>query len=549
MTGLCQVYEGKDLYRQGPFEAEKRLPQIVKVDYGESITFNMQPQEHYAVDDIQVDWTSVGAADFYTFENVDQDHYLHAKFGLRTYTITATAGEGGSISPEGEVEVEHGSNQEFQITPDEGYEIEDVLVDGISVGAVPQYEFMNVTKNHAIEATFTVAYLSSIVEISGGFRHTVALDKDGNVWTWGWNEDGQLGDGTNTTRSTPVQVKGPGGVGFLSGIGAICGGLRYTVALDDNGNVWAWGQNDRGQLGDGTDTSRTTPFKVTGPEGKGFLSGITAIYAGQNHTIALDEDGNVWAWGDNWGGQLGDGTKTTRYTPVKVKSYGLDEFLSGIIAISGGRYHTVALKEDGSVWTWGWNEYGQLGDGTHTTRLKPVRVKGPGGVGYLSGIIDIAGGRDHTVALDNNGDVWTWGCNDDSQLGDGTVTPRTTPVKVKGPGGAGFLTGIVGIAAGQSHTVALKEDGSVWTWGCNEDGQLGDGTNTLRSTPVQVKGPEGIGHLSDIVKVAGDGNQSGGLHTVALDVNANVWAWGRNGVGQLGDGTFYKRNTPVKVRE
>ncbi len=168
ITGLCQVYEGKDLYRQGPFEAEKRQTQIVTANYGESITFNMQPQEHYLVDDIQVDWISLGSANSFTFENVDQNHYMHAKFGLRTYTITATAGEGGSISPEGEVEVEHGSNQEFQISPDEGYAIEDVIVDGSSVGPVESYTFDRVVSERSIEARFIKTHIITATSLGIG---------------------------------------------------------------------------------------------------------------------------------------------------------------------------------------------------------------------------------------------------------------------------------------------------------------------------------------------------------------------------------------------
>ena len=221
----------------------------------------------------------------------------------------------------------------------------------------------------------------------------------GTVWAWGENSDGQLGDGMTTDRGTPVQVKGPGGVGFLAGVVAIEAGYFHTVALRSDGTVWAWGNNYNGQLGDGTTTDRGTPVQVKGPGGVGFLAGVVAIEAGYFHTVALKSDGTVWAWGNNYNGQLGDGTTTNRWTPVQVKGPGGASNLTGVVAVDAGYSHTVALKSDGTVWTWGDNGYGQLGDGTTTSRSTPVQVKGSGGAGNLTGVVAIAAGYRHTVAL------------------------------------------------------------------------------------------------------------------------------------------------------
>ena len=162
------------------------------------------------------------------------------------------------------------------------------------------------------------------------------------------------------------------------------------------------------------------------------------------------------------------------------------EFLTGITAIACGALHTIALKGDGTVWTWGNNGVGQLGDGTETDRLTPLQVLGTGGVGFLTGITAIAGGVFYTIAIKEDGTVWTWGDNSFGQLGNGTDIEGRTPLQVLGLGGVGFLTGIVAIAAGGSHTVALKGDRTVWAWGNNGNGQLGDGTTTGRLTPVRV---------------------------------------------------------------
>jgi uncharacterized repeat protein (TIGR02543 family) len=194
----------------------------------------------------------------------------------------------------------------------------------------------------------------------------------------------------------------------------------------------------------------------------------TSIAGGGYHTVALKSDGTVWAWGYNRSGQLGDNTTTNRWTPVQVSG------LTGVTAIAGGGYHTVALKSDGTVWAWGYNEYGQLGDNTQTQRLTPVQVSG------LTGVTAIAGGKYHSVAIKSDGTVWAWGSNSGGQIGDGTTTSRSIPVPVS------VLTGVTAIAGGGYHSVAIKSDGTVWAWGLNLNGALGDNSTINRWTPVQT---------------------------------------------------------------
>ena len=341
--------------------------------------------------------------------------------------------------------------------------------------------------------------------------HTVALKPDSTVWAWGHNGYGQLGDDSITDRTTPVQVS------CLSNATAIESGVFHTIVLKSDGTVWTWGYNGYGQLGDGTTTDSTTPIQVSG------LSNIIAIAGGGYHTIALKSDGTVWTWGRNEYGQLGDSTTLNRTSPVQVTD------LSNIIAIEDGGHHTIALKSDGTVWTWGYNEWGQLGDGTTTNRTTPVQVSG------LSGVTVIAGGNDHTIAMKSDGTVWAWGHNSYGQLGDGTATntPRTTPVQVIG------LSDIADIAGGEWHTIALKSDGTVWTWGDNTYGELGDGSSLdVRAIPMQISG------LSDVVAIEG-----GFYHTVALKSDGTIWTWGYNEYGELGDGTNTNTSTPVQVND
>jgi len=352
-------------------------------------------------------------------------------------------------------------------------------------------------------STFLFASVSSI---AGGNAHTVALKSDGSLWAWGWNYCGQLGDGTTTDRSSPVQV------GSDTAWSAVATGYVHTVALKSDGTLWTWGRNYYGQLGDGTTTDRSSPAQV------GSDTDWSAVAAGCGHTVALKSNGTIWAWGENNHGQLGDGTMTDRSSPVQV---GSDTDWSAVVTKG---FHTLALKSDGTLWAWGSNTYGVLGDGTVSTRTSPVQV------GSDTNWSVVAASYTHTVALKSNGTLWAWGYNNQGQLGDGTTTHQTSPVQV------GSDTNWAAVEAGYAHTVALKTDGTLWAWGRNDYGQLGDGTTEDKHSPVQV------GSDTDWVAIS-----AGLYHTVALKSDGTLWAWGWNEYGQLGDGTTTDRTSPVQV--
>jgi len=382
--------------------------------------------------------------------------------------------------------------------------------------------------------------------------HTVALKADGTVWAWGQNFYGQLGDGTNgsgTSKETPVQVKDEEGMDTLQGVISVAAGAYHSVALKADGTVWAWGANGSGQLGDGNyGTNSDTPVQVVMELGGDPLTGVAAVSAGENHSVAVKADGTVWTWGSNYYGQLGDGTENGRDTPVQVKDEEGTGTLQGVAAVAAGNWHTVVLKADGTVWAWGYNNHGQLGDGTTgTDKDIPVQVVMELGGDPLTGAAAVAAGVCHTITVKENGTVWAWGANGDGRLGDGTMgTDRDTPVQVKDEEGTGTLQGVAAVAAGAGHTMALKENGAVQAWGANGDGQLGDGTYEDSDTPVQVVLVAGDDPLTGVAAVA-----AGGVHTMALkddDGDKTVWAWGRNNNGQLGDGNYgTDKNTPVQV--
>ncbi|HZD60627.1 MAG TPA: S-layer homology domain-containing protein [Anaerolineae bacterium] len=363
---------------------------------------------------------------------------------------------------------------------------------------------------------FSIAPLSSAYAVtqpvtpmvSAGITFSLALKSDGTVWAWGRNGYAVSGDDITPPRLTPVQITG------LSDMTAVSAGGSHSLALKSDGTVWAWGDNRYGQLGDGTTTNRPTPAQVPG------LSGVIAISAGWDYSLALKSDGTVWAWGDNTLGELGNGTRSNGIsTPAQVLG------LSGVTVIAAGPSHSFAIKQDGTAWAWGWNYFGQLGDGTTTDRYTPVQVSN------LSGVTGVAAGIDYSVALKQDGTVWTWGRNEFGKLGVVTTELyKPTPTQVTG------LSGVTAITAGRDHTLALKPDGTVFAWGCNEFGQLGDGTTTDRHTPVQVP------NISGVVAVSVDR-----YHSLAIKSDGTAWAWGCNEFGQLGDGTTTDRHTPVKV--
>ncbi|WP_203971913.1 lamin tail domain-containing protein [Planotetraspora silvatica] len=309
-------------------------------------------------------------------------------------------------------------------------------------------------------------------------------------------------------------LSSPAAVHAVSQVTQIAAGGFHSLALRSDGTVWGWGDNTRGELGNGGYAAPTpVPVQVSG------LTGIVQVAAGLGYSLALRSDGTVWAWGINTDGQLGDGTTTDRRTPVKVSG------LIGVTQIAAGGFHSLALRSNGTVRAWGWNYAGQLGNGTTTRRTTPSAVSG------LTKVTRIAVGREHSLARRSDGTVWAWGSNGYGQLGDGTTTQRRTPVKVSG------LTGVTQIAAGDSHNLAVRSDGTVRAWGINPSGQLGDGTSTQRNRPVTVSG------LTNVVQVSAGGDDS-----FALRSDGTVRAWGDNRFRQLGDGTTTNRHTPVIVR-
>ncbi|MCL2444886.1 IPT/TIG domain-containing protein [Candidatus Saccharibacteria bacterium] len=366
-----------------------------------------------------------------------------------------------------------------------------------------------------------------ITQISAGRDHSLALDSTGQIWAWGVGGAGQLGNGTNENSNVPVEVDTTGVLANRQIIQVSAGGI-HSLALDSEGNVFAWGMGLNGQLGNGVSESSNVPVEV---DMTGVLAGnpIIQISAGLNYSLALSESNRVFSWGLGMTGQLGNGGNDNHNTPVEV----LDK--PDIIQISAGANHALALSSDGAVFAWGLGIGGQLGNGINTSSNVPVPVGVPE---LLSGIIQVSAGLNYSLALSEDGSIFAWGVGGFGQLGNGVNTPSNIPVLVD-LSSVPAERNMVQISAGWGHSLALDSTGQIWAWGLGIGGQLGNGTNESSNTPVAVNMSEFIAK-QDIVQIS-----AGGSFSLALDSAGNVFAWGLGIGGQLGNDTNENTNIPV----
>jgi len=375
-----------------------------------------------------------------------------------------------------------------------------------------------------------------------GIERASAAPPTGIAFAWGVNAYGELGNNTTTNSTTAVRVKN-----LPSGVVQVVAAARHSFAILADGSVVAWGRNASGELGNGTAVQSLVPVAVSG---FGAGSGVVAVagsapeftttsISGDGHSMGLKSDGSVWGWGHGNSGELGDGvalpiptgTQYDRLTPFQVVNLGPNA-TDPVTAIAAGAAHSLALKKDGSVWSWGHDASGQLGDGAVLPGPDlsiPEQVIAPSSTDPVTAI---AAGDSFSMARKMDGSVWTWGNDASGELGDNTTTDRSTPAVV-----SGLTSGVSKIAAGGSFCVVIKTDGSVWAWGNNQSGEIGnnDAPNDAH-LPVQVSG---LGPGSGVTTVT-----AGFSHVIALMSSGTLDVWGRNASGQLGDGTTTQQNVP-----
>ena len=399
---------------------------------------------------------------------------------------------------------------------------------------------------YAIGATFTMGSANVVlfaqwtsadwppVSIWGGAREVITLLSDGTVWDWGLGSSGQLGDNNTTNIDLPTEVLGPGGSGYLNDIIALSGGEQHNAALKNDGTVWAWGNDQNDQLGDGGGANKKTPIQVNG------LSSVVMLNSRGYHSVAVKSDGTVWDWGWDEYGALGNGLSlaqgtTTYTTPLQVRG------VNNPIMVSAGFMYNIALMPDHTLLTWGNNNDAESGNGTvggYLSAAEPV-------VG-INDLVWVSAGWIHSVAIRSDGTVWTWGenywngafstCPDSSfcgygMIGNGTTNEyQYTPQQVQG------LSGTIMALSADSSTTVLLRDGTVWTFGSNGAGQLGVPNIDQSLVPVQVQG------LCQAVYI-----MARDFHNEAICTDGSLWSWGSGTSGELGNGAFNNSAVPVQV--
>ncbi|MCL2045025.1 MAG: stalk domain-containing protein [Oscillospiraceae bacterium] len=376
--------------------------------------------------------------------------------------------------------------------------------------------------------------------ISAGNGHNFAITEDGSLWVWGRNVAGEHGDGTVTIRNDaypriiiedhdkliPTKV--------MEDVVSVAASGTHSLVIKSDGSLWAFGWNKFGQLGDGTNIDRYEPVKI--------MDNVVAISAGSYHSLVLKEDGSLWSFGNNAYGQLGDGTRTTYLD----KGYWLDldyndnletkenndksipvKIMDDVVAISAGSIHNLAIKSDGSLWSWGNNEYGEIGDGSISVKDASYNIvqdnARPTPVRIMEDVVFISAGYSHNLAIKNDGSLWAWGDNNHGKLGDGTGYShdssgkynRLSPVKV--------LDDVIYASAGGDHSFAIRIDGNLWAWGDYTRQTDTGGVNRAKNTPIRI--------MSDVAIVS-----AGAWHSLAVKTNGSLWSWGANLNGNLGDG-------------
>jgi uncharacterized repeat protein (TIGR02543 family) len=458
---------------------------------------------------------------------------LYAKWTINQYTITFESNDGTSvtaITQDFDTAVSAPTNPTRTGYTFAGWFSDEALTTAYSFTTMP-------SQPNTLYAKWTINQ-ASINFVGGGDSHSLAVSSTGRVYAWGNNSNNQLGDGTTTGRSTPTLISFTG-LQLGETIRKVSAGQIHSLALTTNGRVYSWGNNNSGQLGNGSTSNRTSPGLISFP---GILSGetIQTVVAGQLHSLAVTTNGRVYTWGNGSAGQLGNGsTSYNSSTPLLVNFTGL---LSGetIQQVSGGAYHSISVTTSGRVYAWGRNVNGELGDGTTNLRLTPTLISFTGlQVGET--VQTVVAGSYHSLALTTNNRIYTWGDNGYGQLGSGTFTNRSLPTLIS-------LTGLQGgetvqtVVAGSYHFLVLTSTGRLFTWGYNGNGQLGNGStdNWLNSpTLIEFSGLQSGETLQHV--------GAGDYHSFAGTSNGRLFVWGNNGSGQLGDNTIISKNRPTLI--
>jgi len=344
-------------------------------------------------------------------------------------------------------------------------------------------------------------------------NHTFAIKTDGTLWAWGEGAAGMLGDGTTVTKSSPIQI------GALTDWMQVSSGQSFTMAVKTDGTLWAWGLNNVSQLGLGDTTNRSSPVQI------GALTDWLKVACGGSHTVAIKQDNTIWSWGFNSSGQLGLNDKTNRNSPVQIGT------LTDWLTVVCGFHFTIALKTDGTLWSWGNNGLGALGNNSFASFSSPIQI------GSLTTWANVFCGNSTVHAIKTDGTLWGWGGNTQGTIGDGTTISKSSPVQI------GTYTDWESISSGNQHTIGKRTDGTLWSWGGNSDvAALGTAQISALGRTVMYSSPIQITHISNISKISLDAKT---VHAIKKD--GTLWTWGYGENGELGNSSLIGKASPVQI--
>jgi uncharacterized repeat protein (TIGR02543 family) len=466
---------------------------------------------------------------------------LYAKWTINQYTITFVSNQGTSVIA---ITQDFGTAVTAPTNPTRsgytfaGWFSDEALTTAYTFSTMPSQATTLYAKWTGIPYSISYSYKTIQTQqfeyVIPGFEFSLGMTPTNQVYAWGGNGSGQLGDGTTANNSTSTLIIFPG-LQVGETIEQISTGSAHSLAVTSTGRLYAWGRNNIGQLGDGTTVNKLIPTLIsfTGLEAGEMIEQVNASLS---YSIALTTNGRVYAWGGNGGGQLGDGTADNKLIPTLISFTGL-EVGEKIKHVSSIGNHNLAITTNDRLFAWGRNNAGQLGDGTTVDKYTPTLIPFTGlEVGET--IEQISTGGSHSLVLTTNGRVYAWGWNSEGQLGDGTGDNKLIPTLISFTGLEVGET-IKQVSGGNAYSHALTTNGRVYSWGANWNGQLGDGTDLTRVRPTLISFT-GLQAGETIEKVFG----RSGLHVFVVTTNGRIYAWGRNNAGQLGSPITLFISTP-----
>ncbi|MBU1143737.1 MAG: InlB B-repeat-containing protein, partial [Firmicutes bacterium] len=491
------------------------------------------------------------------------DMTLYAKWSLITYTILYEL-DGGENNP---------SNQNNYSILTSNFIYKDPIKEGYTFigwfdnltfeGSKITYRLQGTTGNKVLYAKWEVNQYSvnyytyeyfdaahsfllkvneSIIKISSGAYHSALLTSEGRLFMWGSNNFGQLGVGTGFTQNTPKEITNQFTLNETELITDVFLGGHHSAALTSEGRLFMWGYNDYGQLGDNTTISKNNPIDITSRFNLNVDETIMSVYLGAEFSTAITSSNRIFAWGYNWTGQLGNGTMETKIVPTDITNQFNLSSGEKIESLGLGTAHSSAVTSSGRVFTWGYNWAGILGDGTIETRTTPVDITHQFNLEVGEKISSTSFGNSHSIALTSNGRLFVWGANSSNQLGDGTSSTRIIPIEITSRFNLAEGEVIENVRTFDFHTIVITSANRIFSWGSNTSGQLGDGTTINRNTPIEITSRFDLISEEAISLVS-----TGGYHSLAISSDGNIFKWGSNSSGQLGDNTYSNTSLPSKI--